>query len=131
MAMSDIYALTPEQAYFALEHARWHGHPQCPYCQSITKIWEHKDRRRRAPRLQCGACLKAFCGTVGTMFHKSQIPMRTWFLAIAHLAHQPDVSAAEFGGLVGINRRATAAKMKGAIRSAYRVSPPDRKLIEN
>lgn len=64
------------------------------------------------------------------MFHNSQLPLRTWLVAIGNLASYPDMSAAEFAELVGINRRATASKMHLKIRTAYLRDGIDRELID-
>jgi transposase-like protein len=129
MGISQIFALTPDQAYFALEDARWGDNPQCPYCHSTSKVWPHPDGKRRAPRLQCGACSATFCVTVGTMFHRSHIPLRTWLLAIAYMASDPRICASELGALIGINRRATVSQMLSTIRSSYMTKPEDRELM--
>lgn len=127
--IADIFALTPQQAYFAVEEARWHGAPQCPYCKATGKVWPHPDPKRRAPRLQCGVCFRTFCVTVGTLFHGSHIPLRTWLLAIAHYATNPTISAAEFGRMVDIKRHATVSQMFSSIRGGYLIRPDDRGLM--
>lgn len=131
MSLGDIYALTPKQAYFAVEEARWGGTPQCPYCHATEKVWPHPELRRRAPRLQCGVCFRTFCVTVGTLFHGSHIPLRTWLLAIAHLAKNPTISASEFSQMVGVRRRATVAQMFSTIRSGFLANPNDRELMSS
>jgi transposase-like protein len=130
MAVSHIYALSPLQAYFAVEEARWHGDPICPYCGG-PKVWPHPDSKRRAPRLQCGSCFRTFCVTVGTLFHRTHIPMRVWLLALAHLAEKPEISAREFADLLGIRRRATVSKMLTIIRSKFLTEESDRVLIKS
>lgn len=129
VGISEIFALTPDQAYFVVEEARWGGSPRCPYCSSTNKVWPHPERTRRAPRLQCGACSSTFCVTVGTMFHGSHIPLRTWLLAIAHIATNPLISASQLGSLIGINRRATASQVLSTIRSSYITNQEDRELM--
>jgi transposase-like protein len=131
MSLADVYALTPTKAYFALEEARWQGAPMCPYCQCSNKVWEHPEAHRRAPRLQCGACRRTFSVTVGTLFQKTQIPIRTWLIAIGMLAVEEDVTPTKLGKAIGIKRTATAAMMIERIAQDYISNPDSRQLIEN
>ena len=65
-----------------LERVRWNGKPSCHYCKSEkTSIHASKDRSVR--RWQCHKCRSAFSVTVGTVFHKTHVPLKKWFLIIA------------------------------------------------
>lgn len=65
-----------------LEKARWGDNPKCPYCES-KKVSKHASKDRNISRWQCQQCTKAFSVTVGTIFHKTKLPLQKWFLAIA------------------------------------------------
>ncbi len=78
-----------------LEEFRWSGRPICPYCNS-GRTSVHASRDKTKPRWQCHSCTKAFSVTVGTMFHRSHLPLKTWFKAIDMvMASDRDVSATE------------------------------------
>lgn len=66
-----------------LEAIRWKGIPTCPYCLSFnsTQIKNHK-------RHHCNTCNTDFSVTVGTIFHKTRVPLRTWFIAILYLTYE-------------------------------------------
>jgi len=70
-----------DSALLHLEDVRWQGSPQCPYCQS-NEVGRHAGGDRRAPRWQCKSCHSAFSATVGTVFHRSHLPLNTWLVAI-------------------------------------------------
>lgn len=61
-----------------LEVIRWNGTPTCPYCDSekVNKL------TGKTKRFKCYGCRKQFGIKVGTIFHKSPISLRKWFLAM-------------------------------------------------
>jgi len=61
-----------------LETIRWNGEPICPYCDSERVTATPKERRRR-----CNNCNTAFSVTVGTIFHRTHLPLPKWFAAIS------------------------------------------------
>jgi len=63
-----------------LEKIRWGDKPICPYCQS-KKTCPHNIKNRRQ-NWHCCNCHKSFSVTVGTIFHKTRIPIQKWFLLI-------------------------------------------------
>lgn len=73
---------TQEQCLEYLEHKRWKGMPVCPYCQS-HKVCRHASPDRANQRWQCQDCKKAFSVTVGTIFHRTHMPLQTWFIVLA------------------------------------------------
>jgi transposase-like protein len=73
---------TQEQAVEYLEKVRWRGHPVCPYCKGES-IYRHASGDRAGQRWQCHDCHRAFSATVGTIFHRTHIPLRDWFLVLA------------------------------------------------
>lgn len=108
---------TQEQAIEYLEHARWKGRPVCPYCGS-DHVSRHASSDRAMPRMQCQACHKAFAVTVGTIFHGTPIPLRSWFLVLALMLNAKKSSSAyQIARDTGI-RRATVWSMMHRIRVA-------------
>lgn len=73
---------TQEQAVEHLEQVRWHGRPVCPYCQS-EKACRHVSGDRKGQRWQCQDCTRAYSVTVGTIFHGTHVPLKSWFLVLA------------------------------------------------
>lgn len=57
---------------------RWNGEPTCPYCDS-KKV---NALQGKTKRFKCYGCRKQFGIKVGTIFHKSPITLRKWFLAM-------------------------------------------------
>ena len=70
---------TEESCIKYLETVRWgkDKKPVCPYCGH-----ESTDNKRADGRYNCGSCHAAFSVTVGTIFHKTRIPLQKWFLLI-------------------------------------------------
>lgn len=80
-----------------LETVRWGESPACPHCGSVSK--EHY-RLKTCGALngwyKCRDCRSKFSVTVGTMFERSHVPLRKWFLAIyLFLSHKKGVSSAQ------------------------------------
>ena len=108
---------TQEQAVEYLEEIRWRGRPVCPYCGG-EKVCRHVSCDRKTPRWQCQSCRRAFSVTVGTIFHRTHIPLRSWFLVIALMLNaKKSASACQIARDVGI-RRPTVWSMMHRIRSA-------------
>ena len=73
---------TQEQCLAYLEEVRWRGEPACMYCGSL-KVCRHASGDRANQRWQCQDCHKAFSVTVGTIFHRTHMPLQTWFMVLA------------------------------------------------
>lgn len=71
---------THETAVSYLESVRWKDGVVCPYCKS-DKTCKHSEKNKS--RWQCWNCRKSFSVTVGTIFHRSHMPLNKWFLLIA------------------------------------------------
>ncbi|CAA9368320.1 MAG: hypothetical protein AVDCRST_MAG93-8174 [uncultured Chloroflexia bacterium] len=61
-----------------LEDIRWNGAPTCHYCYSGRVTATPKESRHR-----CNNCNTAFSVTVGTIFHRTHLPLPKWFAAIS------------------------------------------------
>ena len=72
---------TQEKCLEFLEELRWRGNVCCIHCGSF---WVgRKNKNNIAHGWNCYDCGSAFTVTAGTMFHKTKIPLRKWFLAIS------------------------------------------------
>ena len=94
-----------------LEQARWQGHPFCPYCASInTAPCQHRHR--------CYDCKTSFSVTVGTIFHKTRLPLQKWFLAITLILNaKKGLSALQLSRDLKVNKN-TAWRIAMQIRKA-------------
>src|SRR5260221_14721331 len=84
----------------ALEALRWNGVPLCPYCNSHRSTPLPKERR-----YHCNGCHVTYSVTVGTLFHRTHVPLPTWFAAIGLiLAAGRPISARALARALKINR---------------------------
>lgn len=121
-------------AYEYLEELRWNGRPVCPHCGSVAahyfltpKADEGRTTRRgkvTARRVwKCKDCRKQFSVTVGTIFHGSKIPLRTWlFVVFEIVASKNGVAAREIQRKYELMPK-TAWFMAHRIREAMRRDP--------
>lgn len=108
---------TQEQALEHLEKARWKGRPICPYCKS-EKVSRHASGDRANQRWQCQDCSRAFAVTVGTIFHRTHVPLKNWFLVLALMLNaKKSASAYQIARDLGM-RRATIWSMMHRVRVA-------------
>ncbi len=95
MNLKDIYKIFPTEAsaYRHLENVRWLNGPICPYCKSKANTFLAKEDRYR-----CNTCDVSYSVTVGTMFHRTRLDLRKWFLAIYLILNSsPKFSARQLG----------------------------------
>lgn len=119
---------TQEQAVEYLEGVRWHGEPHCPYCGS-THVGRHASGDRHQSRWQCRDCSRAFAVTVGTLFHGTHVPLRTWFLVLALMLNaKKSASSYQIARDVGM-RRPTVWSMMHRIRTAMAADPDQSRLL--
>lgn len=78
MNIISVYNRFPDQASCIayLEQQRWSRGRVCPYCES-TRSTPYKHR------YTCRQCHSSFSVTVGTVFHRTHLPLQKWFLAIS------------------------------------------------
>lgn len=115
--------LSDQDCLAFLETTRWNGKPICPYCDSDRTTVVPKERRHR-----CNGCNTAFSATVGTVFHRTRLPLRKWFVAISLIldAREP-ISARRLAQQIGVNRN-TAWLLSTRIRLAL-LEPSQRDLL--
>jgi transposase-like protein len=106
-----------------LEAIRWSGKPVCPYCGSDRTTTMPKERRHR-----CNNCNTAFSVTVGTVFHRTHLSLRTWFAAVSLIldAREP-ISARRLAQHLNINKN-TAWYLDARICRAM-LEPSQRDLL--
>ena len=94
-----------------LEQARWGDKPTCPYCASVN-VAPHLKRHR------CYACKTSFSVTVGTIFHRTHLPIQKWFLAISLILNaKKGLSALQLSRDLKVNKN-TAWRIAMQIRKA-------------
>ena len=94
-----------------LEQARWGGKPACPYCGSLN-TGPNQNRHR------CHDCKTSFSVTVGTIFHRTRLPLQKWFLAITLILNaKKGLSALQLSRDLKVNKN-TAWRIAMQIRKA-------------
>ncbi len=89
---------TEDDCRKALYNHRWPEGFSCPRC-SHKKAWTIKSR----PLYECAACGYQVSVTAGTIFHRTRVGLKEWFLAIYLLAStKKPLSAAELARQLGI-----------------------------
>src|SRR5215203_6873309 len=98
--LPGMSAPTDNDCLAFLESIRWNGQPTCPYCASGRISTIPKERRHR-----CNNCNTAFSATVGTIFHRTHLPLQKWFVAISLVldAREP-ISARQLARRVDVNK---------------------------
>lgn len=104
-----------------IEEIRWHGNPICPFC-GTEKAYNRGDT---APGYyRCRKCRQDFTVRVGTIFHRSHIPLHKWLLAIyLVMTERKGVSSVQLAQELGITQR-SAWYMLQRIREALGKNDP-------
>jgi len=125
---------TEADAYLMLEEMRWKGRPLCPHCGSVGEHYflnpaNGKSRKTRTGSAserrvwKCRDCRRQFSVTVGTIFHGSKVPLRTWLMVIFDAsAAKNGISAREIERRYGVTPR-TAWHLMHRIREAMKIEP--------
>ena len=96
-----------------LEKLKWGDTPRCPYCSSENSSPMPKEHRHH-----CNTCNTSYSVTVGTIFHKSKVDLRKWFLAISIILNaKKGISSRQLARDIGVNKN-TAWYMGMRIRRA-------------
>jgi len=109
MNLVEIFDRYPsqEECIEYLEQVRWHGKPNCPYCQSVHATPLPSEKRHR-----CNNCNTSFSVTVGTIFHRTHLPLQKWFLAVTLILNAKK----------GVASRQLARDLKVNKDTAWRIS---------
>lgn len=109
LSWPEFYAKygTEEQCFQVAFSQKWSSGFKCPECANQTYC-----RVRNKRVLQCNHCHSQTSVTAGTIFHSSNLPLSTWFLAI-HLITQAKngISALELSRQIGVSYK-TAWRIK-------------------
>jgi len=108
---------TQESCVTHLEKVRWNGKPKCVYCSSNT-ISKHVQKNQQ-DRWQCSRCQKSFSVTVGTIFHRTHLPLQKWFLAISLMLNARK----------GISSRQLARDLELPVKTAWSLGHRIRKAM--
>ncbi len=105
-----------------LINLRWDGVPRCGACD-CNRTWELSNGR-----FECKHCGHQTSVTAGTLFHRTQKPLKLWFRAMWEMASRKNgINACELQRLMGFSsygtawtwlhklRRAMAGRPKGAL----------------
>lgn len=103
---------TEEQCLVYLENIKWPNGFECEKCQH-KECGKYQSGNR--PVYQCKHCRKNHRLTSGTLFHRTKIPLRKWFLAIREISQSKNsLSALELHRHIDVNYK-TAWLMKHKI----------------
>ncbi len=103
-----------KSCWMALRRLRWPHGFVCPRC-GHRKSYPIAQRRLE----QCQRCRYQASVTAGTIFHKTRVPLRIWFLAIFFVArHKQSISALQFQRDTGLGSYQTAWTLLHKVRSA-------------
>lgn len=93
---------TEEECLLHLASLRWPDGAVCPYCKGTDKVNWIKSRRV----YWCGDCKKQFSVRVNTIFEKSHIPMRKWFMAIWLItSHKKGTASNQLAKDIGVTQK--------------------------
>ncbi|MGZ7000037.1 MAG: transposase, partial [Acidimicrobiia bacterium] len=130
-----LAAKIPDEAsaYKFLEDLRWDGKPVCPHCGSIADHYflsaKNGGRKTRTGKVserrvwKCRDCRKQFTVLVGTIFHGTKIPLRTWIFVVYEMcASKNGLAAREIERKYDLTAK-SAWFMTHRIREAMRREP--------
>ncbi len=126
MGKDEIFRKFPDEATCIglLERLRWQGRPICPYCKSARTSPIREENRHR-----CNNCSTAFSVTARTVFHKTHLPLRLWFVAIVRFFGEAKrISARKLASELGVNKN-TAWYLLERIQRATK-DAENRKFLE-
>ena len=86
-----------------LERLRWPNGPVCPHCGSESDHYRIKGKSARPGLWKCKDCRKQFSVTVGTVFHRSKVPLNIWLQATFLLcSSKKGISAHQVHRMLGV-----------------------------
>src|SRR5688572_29307523 len=112
-----------------LEQQRWPNGPVCPHCGNANseKIKALKGKAHRPGLYQCAECREQFTVTVGSVMHRSKLPLTAWVAAI-HLmsSSKKGMSAHQMHRMLGIGYEAAwfmCHRLREAMRTPVSSAP--------
>jgi len=119
--LSQVSAMTEEEARSYIESALWPGGPVCPHCGG-KKAW--KVKAARSGVFKCEYCHKEFSVTVGTVMHGSHIALRQWVIAFHMMtSSKKGASALQLQRNLGLGSYKTAWHLAHRIRLSMNTKP--------
>ncbi len=86
-----------------LEKQMWNDNPVCPYCGK-----KHITNLKKEGVYRCKSCTKDFTVRVGTVMHKSKIPLRKWLYAMyLVVTSRKGVSSLQLSKELGITQKSS------------------------
>ena len=128
MSRTAFAARFPDDAACArhLYEKRWPNSFVCPKCHG-PKAWALDCKPFT---FECAACGHQTSVTAGTIFHRSHLPLLTWFQASYAIAsHSNGISALQLQAQLGLGSYKTAWLILQKLRRA--MVDPDRSLLED
>lgn len=123
MTFNQACKLSDDKAREYLEKLRWDGEPFCAHCASL-EVTRLDGKASRPGVFKCKACRKQFTVTVGTIFERSHIPLKTWIMAFCLVcASKKGISALQLQRMLGLGSYKSAWHMAHRIRHAMRNEP--------
>jgi transposase-like protein len=116
-SLSDSCFSDAEEARKWLESQRWPAGIICPHCCNFdqVKIKLMHGKSHRPGLYWCAECNQQFTVTVGTVMHRSKIPLNKWLIAM-HL-----ISASEKGASARQIRHTLGISYQGAWYISHRI----------
>ncbi|MCH8853104.1 MAG: IS1595 family transposase [Planctomycetes bacterium] len=117
--------LTDDKAREYLESLRWPDGARCVHCgsESVTKL-NGTSARPGVFKCREKECRKQFTVTVGTIFERSHIDLKTWVMAFCLVcASKKGISALQLQRMLGLGSYKSAWHMAHRIRHAMRQEP--------
>ena len=119
------FNLTNDECQKIFEHLRWGELTICPYCTSTSTSALPMENRHH-----CNVCNTSFSVTVQTIFHRTRLPLRKWFIAISMILNSnSDPSARELAKHINVNKN-TAMRMIKKIRQGMHEKDQRRILLK-
>lgn len=105
-----------EAARQHMEGICWPNGPLCPHCAEAERVYPMQGKSHRLGLYGCNGCRGTFTVTVGTVFHRSKVPLHKWLHA-THLLGHPRIfcSIERMMREVGVSYK-TAWRMASIIR---------------
>ena len=116
--LQEFQATFPDEkaCWKALRKARWPRGFKCPRCGDCESSWISTRGLE-----QCRGCRYQCSVTAGTVFHRTRLPLLTWFWAIFFVArHKKGISALQLQRDTGIGSYETAWTLLHRLRSVLR-----------
>lgn len=101
-----------------LEAVQWPEGPVCPYCGVINEATLLEGKSTRPGVYKCRPCQKPFSVTVGSVMHRSKVPLTKWLLAVDLMtSSKKGISAHQIHRMLGVTYK-TAWFLMHRIREA-------------